>query len=241
MNKTIRQLNRDIFEALAARGPGAVPSRKAVAELMQSPGWTDGLEGMFPIRERLSCAHILQLCAPLLDKLCPEGPEKGWGPFTYQYVCRLMFPENGFAPEADRCGVGAEFYLVVLQVLLDRERAALPFDPMLDFQFLTPEEYKGCDKAGEYRRFLAAWREEFIYELMRLGMEFTPFKTLSHIAGVHYIAMTAARGLAQAGVEVSDARSVGLASPGSIHPEGGVVVHAFNLGLDYVPLAEMVS
>jgi len=202
MNKTIRQLNRDIFEALAARGPGAVPSRKAVAELMQSPGWTEGLEGMFPIRERLSCAHILQLCAPLLDKLCPEGPEKGWGPFTYQYVCRLMFPENGFAPEADRCGVGAEFYLVVLQVLLDRERAALPFDPMLDFQFLTPEEYKGCDKAGEYRRFLAAWREEFIYELMRLGMEFTPFKTLSHIAGVHYIAMTAARGLAQAGVEV---------------------------------------
>lgn len=53
---------------------------------------------------------------------------------------------------------------------------------------------------------------------------------------------TAARqAAAQAGVEVSDARSVGLASPGSIDPEGGVVVHAFNLGLDYVPLAEMVS
>lgn len=53
---------------------------------------------------------------------------------------------------------------------------------------------------------------------------------------------TAARQAAErAGVEVSAARSVGLASPGSIDPEGGMVLHAFNLDLDHVPLAEMVS
>lgn len=212
MNKTVRQLNRDIFEALALRAPGTVPSRKAVAELMQTQAWTQGLEALFPIRERLSCARILELCAPLLDRTCPQGPEKGWGPFTYQYVCGLMYPGGGFAPEAGRCGAGAQFYLIVLQLLLDREREALPFDPMLDFQFLPEEEYEACDKAREYRRFLAAWRGEFLYELMRLGMEFTPFKTLSHIAGVHYIAMTAARGLADAGVEVDLALISGAAA-----------------------------
>ena len=202
MNKLIRQLNRDILEALAARRPGGLANRRTLQELMKAPAWTDGLAALFPIRERLSCARILELCTSILDRLCPKAPEKGWGPFTYQYVCHIMYPENGFAPEADRCGSGAEFYLTVLQVLLDQERTALPFDPMLDFQFLTEEEYEVCDKAREYRRFLAAWRGEFLYELMRLGMEFTPFKTLSHIAGVHYIAMTAARGLAEAGVEV---------------------------------------
>ena len=65
------------------------------------------------------------MCAPLLDRTCPQGPEKGWGPFTYQYVCGLMYPGGGFAPEAGRCGAGAQFYLIVLQLLLDREREAL--------------------------------------------------------------------------------------------------------------------
>ena len=49
-----------------------------------------------------SCVRVLELCAPALERLCPQGPEKGWEPFIYQYVCRLMFPENGFAPEAGR-------------------------------------------------------------------------------------------------------------------------------------------
>lgn len=202
MNKLIRQLNHEIVESLAARRPDRFPGRRAIQELLKDPVWEEGAAALFPIRERLSCAHVLELCAPMLDRICPEPPEKGWGPFCYQYVCRLMFPDNGFAPEAPRCGSGAVFYLTVLQTLLDWEREALPFDPMLDFQFLTEEEYENCDKAREYRRFLAAWRSEFLYELMRLGMEFTPFKTLSHISGVHYIAMTAARGLAKAGVGV---------------------------------------
>ncbi len=47
---------------------------------------------------------------------------------------------------------------------------------------------------------------------MRLGMEVTPFCTLSHIAGVHYIAMTAARGLQEAGVGVDLALISGAAA-----------------------------
>ena len=159
MNKAIRQLNHDIINALSARKLlGSVTSRRAVQELMKTPGWEEGLSALFPIRERLSCTQVLELCAPILDKICPQPPEKGWGPFCYQYICRIMFPEGGFAPEAGRCGGGALFYLTVLQVLLDRERAALPFDPMLDFAFLTEEEYAAWDKAKEYRRFLSAWR-----------------------------------------------------------------------------------
>ncbi len=201
-DKLIRQLNREIAGALTARRSPSFSSRRAVQALLRTPGWEQALSALLPIRERLSCAQVLELCAPVLERLCPQGPEQGWGPFCYQYVCHLMFPDGGFAPEAGRCGEGALFCLTVLQVLLDHERAALPFDPMLDFQFLPEEELSRCDQAGEYRRFLTSWREEFVYELMRLGLEVTPFRTLSHISGVHYIAMTAARGLAEAGVEV---------------------------------------
>ena len=201
-DKLIRQITGEIAEALVSRKLAAIPNRKAAQALLKSCGMAESLAALFPIRERLSCVRVLELCAPVLERLCPQGPEKGWEPFIYQYVCRLMFPENGFAPEAGRYAQGAEFYLTVLQVLLDHERAALPFDPMLDFQFLTEEEYSLCDQAKEYRWFLAAWREEFVYELMRMGLEVTPFRALNHIAGVHYIAMTAARGLAEAQVDV---------------------------------------
>ena len=53
--------------------------------------------------------------------------------------------------------------------------------------------------AEEYRRFLRRFREEYIYELLRLGREVTPFQTLDHIAGVHHVAMQVARAFRSAG------------------------------------------
>ena len=139
-DKLIRQLNREIVEALVSRKFTAVSSRRAAMALTKTPGWSEGLGALFPIRSRLSCTQILQLCAPILDKLCPQPPQQGWGSFCYQYICRTMFPKNGFVPDAQPYEAGARFYLTVLQVLLDHERAALPFDPMMDFQFLSEEE-----------------------------------------------------------------------------------------------------
>lgn len=55
------------------------------------------------------------------------------------------------------------------------------------------------------------------------------------------IAEAARQAAKAAGVEVSAAHSVGLASPGTIDPEKGIVLHAFNLGMDNVPLADMVT
>ena len=107
---------------------------------------------------------------------------------------------------------GARFYLTVLQILLDYERQVLPFDPLMDFQFLTPEEYTPCDCGREYAKLLECYRKEYVYELMRLGLEVTPFKTLGHIAGVHYIAMAVARGLKQAGVDIDLALISGSAA-----------------------------
>jgi nicotinic acid mononucleotide adenylyltransferase len=210
-NKLIRQINGEIVEALSARKAAAVPNRKALSALLKHPVWLQGLTDLFPIQARLTCAQVLELCSPVLEPLGP-APEEGWLLFCHQYVRRLMFPENGFAPDAPRYAAGATVYLTILQILLDHERAALPFDPMLDFQFLPEAEYDLCDSAPEYRRLLSVWREDFLYELMRLGLEVTPFQTLSHVAGVHYIAMTAGRGLKAAGVEVDLALLSGAAA-----------------------------
>ncbi len=210
-DKLIRQVNSEIAESLAACKWSPVPSRKAALSLLKSPLWIQGLADLLPIQARLTCAQVLDLCAPVLEQFGP-APAEGWLSFSYEYVRHLMFPEGGFAPQAHRYADGASIFLVILQVLLDHERTALPFDPMMDFQFLPEDTYQGCDSAKEYRRLLSAWREEFLYELMRLGLEVTPFRTLNHIAGVHHIAMTAAKGLARAGVEVDLALISGAAA-----------------------------
>ena len=211
-DKRIRQLNGELAEALSARRLPSLSSRKSLTSLLRTPAWQENLAALFPIRERLTCAQVLQLCAPLLEQLAPQAPGEGWLPFCYQYIRSLLFPQSDFAPHAGEYREGAELYLTVLQLLLDHERAALPFDPLMDLQFLSEEEFSSCDHGKEYRRLMTAWREEFLYELMRLGLEVTPFKTLSHIAGVHYIAMTAARGLVEAGVEVDLALISGAAA-----------------------------
>lgn len=211
-DKLIFQVNREITEALTSLRLTVLPNRKITMDRLKNPNWIEGLATLFPIRERLRCTKVLDICAPVLNQLCPDAPEEGWLRFSYQYICSLMFPENGFAPKADQYAQGAQIYLTILHILLNYERAALSFDPMLDFQFLSEEEYSHCNSAKEYRRLMNAWQEEFLYELMRLGVEVTPYQTLSHIAGVHYIAMIAARGLKEAGVEVDLALISGAAA-----------------------------
>ena len=74
-DKLIRQIDREIAEALTARRLAALPNRKAALALLKDPVWQEGLAALFPIRERLSCAQVLELCAPLMARLCPDAPE----------------------------------------------------------------------------------------------------------------------------------------------------------------------
>ena len=104
------------------------------------------------------------------------------------------------------------FLLSVLQVLFAAEAELLPHDPAWTFDFLTDDELAGSPCAPSYQRFLRLWRREFVYELMRLGLEVTPYRTLEHIAGVHHLAVTAARALRKSGVAVDVALVSGAAA-----------------------------
>ena len=207
----IQTITAQVAEALAEQSLPFAPDQRAALELLRAPGWAEELAQLLPIRRRLECGEVLELCSPILPKLSP-APEDGWLSFCYRYIRSILYPEGDFAPDGEEYAGGARFYLTVLQVLLDQERRTLPFDPLADFHFLAPEEYSACDCAREYERFLTCFRREYIYELMRLGQEVTPFRTLGHIAGVHYIAMTAARGLQEAGVDVDLALISGAAA-----------------------------
>ncbi len=166
-------------------------NRTDAARLFGSADWDAILGGLTPIRERISCAQALEAFRPLLDTLAPE-PEEGWLKCAYQAASSMLYPTADLSHTNAQLD-GALCFLQFLQVLFDAERRALPFDPWLDFAFCTEEELAGSGVEAEYRQFRKRFRGEYIYELLRLGREVTPFRTLEHIAGVHHVAMTVSR------------------------------------------------
>ena len=211
--KHIRHLVTELAARLSDRDflRKAGISRRTMQEIFVRDKWEEALESLFPIRERLSCKQILELCHPELWALSGE-PEEGWISFTYKFSTHILYPDPEFSEKAASYARGAYVYLNVLQFFFDEERKAVPFDPFNDFALLGEEEYQSCDRAGEYGRFVREFRDQYIYEMMRLNREATPFETLSHIAGVHHVAMTVARGLKKAGVPIDLALSSGAAA-----------------------------
>lgn len=186
-------------------------NKKVIQSLFDREKWEQVLDSVYPVKERFTCEEILEICRPELDMICKE-PEKGWIPFTYQYSTHILYPDEEFKEKAAPYKAGALFYLTVLQFFFDEERKTVPFNPFDDFALLTEEEYSLCDRAQEYGHFVKEFRRQYIYEMMRLNREATPFETLGHIAGVHYVAMTVARGLCGAGVPIDLSLASGAAA-----------------------------
>ena len=166
-------------------------SRSDTRRIFGNVDWRQFLAPMLPIRSRLTCTGILEIFRPLLEHLAPEPPE-GWLRYTYQVALSLLYPAADRGHSSAQWD-GALCFLQFLQVLLQAENRALPFDPWLDFAFCSEEELTDSGVTEEYHQLLARFHTEYIYELMRLSEEITPYKTLHHIAGVHHVAMTVSR------------------------------------------------
>lgn len=186
-------------------------SRESVLMLMNREYWEGQLGRIFPIKRRIQCREIYEICREPMSLIGRE-PRDGWMKFTYQYVCHILYPDEEFSRQAEPYAAGALFYLAVLQFIFDKEREVLPFEPMVDFAFLSEEEALSYESYTEYKKFKNAFYKEYIYEMMRLNAEVTPFRTLEHIAGVHYVAMTVARGLYEAGVPIDLTLTSGAAA-----------------------------
>ena len=207
--KRIRQMDLALRRRLSDR-PAAdyFAPGDALLRTLETEGYMQRFAGLFS-GTRLRCADVLALCRPELETLCPGEPSEGWLAYAYDYARRLLYPEK---TDAEPFAPGAVFLLSVLQVLFAAEAELLPHDPAWTFDFLTDDELAGSPCAPSYQRFLRLWRREFVYELMRLGLEVTPYRTLEHIAGVHHIAVTAARALRKSGVAVDVALVSGAAA-----------------------------
>lgn len=186
-------------------------SAQRVREIAGREYWERVFWKLFPLERRVRCTEVLALCEEPMAQIS-ETPEEGWLPFIYDFGCEVLYPDKAPQERFVPYHAAAYFYLTVLRFLLDQERKVMQPEPFVDFELLTPAEYQKFESRSEYALFLKAWREDFVYELFRLNMEATSFKTLEHVAGVHYVAMFIARGLYNAGVPIDLALVSGAAA-----------------------------
>ena len=200
--KRIRQMNASLLRRLTTR-PAVLwmeGRREVLAQLLEEQ---NDIQRFVPLYsgQRLRCTDILALCREDLCRLAPE-PEEGWLLFTYDFARGTLFPSPEAEDRRTLHGPGAVFLLSLLQVLLDAERDLVPPDPLWVIDLPEEAEAAGSPHMDSFRQFCRSYRREYIYEMMRLGLEVTPFRTLEHIAGVHYVAVSVARDLRRAGVDV---------------------------------------
>ena len=153
------------------------------------------IEGFLPVRQRISCRAVIETAAAAMADI--PAPEGGWSGYVLSNAISRLYPQHR-REATEQQEDFALCALLALQLLLAEERS-LPFDMTMDFAFCTEAE---AADSPYYQRFLQVWRQDFIYELLRLSSELTPFSTLQHIAMVHHVAMTAGRALRRSGVTV---------------------------------------
>ena len=172
--------------------------------LLAEHGWQNLAGQLMEETDEEGRFHAVKAAEAAAETLACLGavPKEGWAVYAYQYVLGQLFPEKKPETPDGPYARGRLFFLHLLKTLYRFERMTLPFNPTVDIRFLRLSEIEEGGYSQEYIRFDRMTRSKFIYEFMRIGTAITPWNTLGHIAGVHYVAMHVASQLAALKVPV---------------------------------------
>ncbi|MFZ5968479.1 MAG: cytidyltransferase [Bacillota bacterium] len=161
-----------------------------------------------------SCSAIHELCKDILDELLPNLPSADRLPYLYYFALNKSFPH---AVPVSLASIPVNPCMIYLKLL----RTALHYEKRIHdqqwinkntIQFLSAEEERHLESPSEYRKFRRAFKDEYIFEMMKLSEEVTGHQTLDHICGVHFVAMHIGRQLFQCGIPIDLGRVSGGAA-----------------------------
>ena len=190
-------LNPDFIEAagLDSYVMEVRTAREDFVEMVYELYYHSGKHGRFDTKT------ILSICSRYTPEL-EVAPIEGWLEHTRLYLLNLLFPHLDGPQDLDKFKAGRNILLQLMRGVYEYERKVLPFDPCYDIHLLSDEEIMSKGFTDEYLRFNKLVRSNYVYEFMRLSSDISPFNTLGHVSGVHYVAMYTARQLYDAGINV---------------------------------------
>lgn len=161
-----------------------------------------------------SCSSVLLLCQSLMNELAEDNIPQSWLEYIYQYALSKSFPhavETELKKGLERSCI---IYLQILRVISEFQKNDTDntWQSKYPLRFLSPEEENQLENPIEYKKFLKAFDELYVYEMMKLNQEVLGFNTLDHICGVHYLALYIGRELKKAGIPIDLGRVSGAAA-----------------------------
>ncbi|MEG0392594.1 MAG: hypothetical protein RR626_07505, partial [Anaerovoracaceae bacterium] len=184
-------------------------SKKSMLSLLTVSDYKTVVASM-AVSEQITCSKVCALSTPALEQLS-ETPQEGWLAHNFNYTINQLFPEKNKIPTS-KYKRGRLFLYKVLDFFLEFDRENRDFSPTLGMEFLKKDQLAPYPAGEEYGRFLDLCKENYIYPFMRIGTEITPYNTLGHVSGVHYVAMHVARQMEEAKVPIDLALISGAAA-----------------------------
>lgn len=164
-----------------------------------------------------SCQAVYSLCQDMFVDLDERHNSTNWLYQVYQFALLQSFPqavELTFENISDNCRKTFLLYLEFLRVISEFQKSShdSTFQSKSPLNFLTLPEKNKLENPAEYKRFLKAFNDEYIYEMMKLSQEVLNYNTLDHICGVNWIALFIGRQLYNLGLPVDLGRVSGTAA-----------------------------
>ena len=155
---------------------------------------------------RIDSADILEVWSKTAsicfgDAECGE-PADGWLMHTYAWLRNILFPHIEAPADSEKYEVKRLSLLRFMHGVYEYERKCCRFEPTRDIPLLSDKEILDNGFTREYLKMKDLAGDLYVYEFMRIGAEITPFNTLGHISGVHYVAMYVAKQLHRSGIPV---------------------------------------
>ena len=170
---------------------------------------------------RFNAEKVMAVATGCLPAFASE-PKDGWLLYCYDYIQAQLFPSSDENVDNDESCAPAEedeaiygqrrvLLLAILRCLYEYELRTQPFAPTREFRLLNNDEVISKGYVPEYIHMKDWLHEHYFYEFMRIAVDVSPFDTLGHIGGVHYVATYMAKQLAKVNVPIDVALISGAA------------------------------
>lgn len=162
-------------------------NKKNMNQLLVQCNWKNSFNDLIE-KGDFSALSLLEKLRPAMDALGDE-PDDGWLRYIADSIRNSLYPDGTIFTEDEGCIKARHFFMENYRLLLECEEDVKGFCPTDHIHLLRREEVKGSTTSREYEILRRFWVKNHIYEYMRLNREISPFNTVGHTGGVHYVAM----------------------------------------------------
>lgn len=191
---------------------GTSPGLSFLKKHVRSKKFTATVDSIIT-QKQYTCRNTLLLCEDILNIMI-NGCIEDWLDVIYRYAVGLSFPHLCEEELSENIILASKLYLELLHIVSEAQKNSKDSSFQSGFPLnLIDEDFKnGITLSDEYIAFKESFRNDYIYEMMKLNHELLGYNTLDHICCVHFLAVHIGTQFLRKGIPVDMGRVSGAAA-----------------------------